>query len=281
MNIYFDSMGSFQTPIKKELINTLVQTYGEVSLAQATHDPLYNAYLATNIKNAENIFIWNGSELGCFWVIDICKAFDKRYCIFERGLFPQAENNLIVDKTGICCRSTSLQEKYCDKTQLDFESISKHYKNLGLKRLEPKEKYVFVFQLEFDSTVYHYSNYQSNEVMVDEYVGKNNINPDSVVICPHPRNKNIESKYKISTEKTIVECQDAKKAIGISSTTLYEIMGLGCPVDVLGGNKDLAHPINREWSDKKYIIPTILQNQFYLTSNKKSIRSKIEKNLER
>jgi len=43
----------------------------------------------------------------------------------------------------------------------------------------------------------------------------------------------------------------------------------------------LAHPINQEWSHKKYIIPTILQNQFYLTSNKKSIRSKIEKNLER
>ena len=280
MNIYFDSMGSFETPIKKELINTLVQTYGEVSVAQATHDPLYNASLATHIKNAENIFIWNGSELGCFWVIDICKAFNKRYCIFERGLFPQAENNLIVDKTGICCRSTSLQEKYCDKSQLDFESIDKHYKELGLKRLEPKEKYVFVFQLEFDSTIYHYSNYASNEDMVDDYVNKNNINPDSVVICPHPRNKNIKSKYKISTERTIVECQDAKKAIGISSTTLYEIMGLGCPVDVLGGAKNLVHPINREWSDKKYIIPTILQNQFYLTDDKKSIISKIEKNLQ-
>ena len=115
--------------------------------------------------------------------------------------------------------------------------------------------------------------------MVDAFVADNNIDINNVVICPHPRNRNIKSKYKISNKPTIKECQDAKLAVGISSTTMYEILGIGCPVKVLGGNKRLVHPINREWNDKKLIIPCILQNQFDIKDNVDIIKHKIEKNL--
>ena len=115
--------------------------------------------------------------------------------------------------------------------------------------------------------------------MVDFFVEKHNINKSDVVICPHPRNINVKSKYKISNKKTIKECEDAKLAVGISSTTMYEILGMGCPVEILGGNDKLIHPINREWSSKKLIIPCILQNQFESSDPKDQILKKINKNL--
>ena len=60
---------------------------------------------------------------------------------------------------------------------------------------------------------------------------------------------------------------------------MYEILGLGCPVKVLGGNGELVHPINREWSDKNLVLCCILQNQFDIKDNTNIIRQKIEKNI--
>ena len=237
--------------------------------------------ISKHIKKSDFVVIWNGSEVGCFWVREICNMFDIPYCIIERGLFPQGKNNFIIDKEGICCRSESIKESCFDQNQLkeNLETINAHYSERGLRRRTAINKTVFVFQLRFDSTVYHYSDFDSNENMVDHYVSKNNIDPSSVVICPHPRERNITSKYKISTNPTIKECEDAKLAVGISSTTMYEILGLGCPVDVLGGNSSFTHPINREWSDKQFIIPTILQNQFYTTDPNEEVYKKIIQNL--
>jgi hypothetical protein len=233
------------------------------------------------IKNSKYVFIWNGSQTGCFWVIEICNYFKIPYCIFERGLFPQAPFNYIVDSKGICCRSGSLTEEKLDKSEItkNLENVKRHYQQKGVKRKTPRQKYVFVFQLEFDSTVYHYSDYKNNEEMVDKFVDKHTIDMKDVVICPHPRNKNIESKYRISNIETIKECEDAALAVGISSTTMYEILGMGCPVKILGGNDKLVHPINREWSSKELIIPCILQNQFDLSDPKEQILKKINRNL--
>ena len=39
------------------------------------------------IKKSDFVVIWNGSEVGCFWVREICNMFNIPYCIIERGLF--------------------------------------------------------------------------------------------------------------------------------------------------------------------------------------------------
>lgn len=279
---FFDSSNR-RDDIKNLAINKILRVFQPEDMLYlgGTIDAL-NAYdISKHIKKSDFVVIWNGSEVGCFWAKEICLMFKIPYCIIERGLFPQDRNNFVIDREGICCRSESIKESYFDQNQLkeNLETVNAYYSKRNLKRQTAINKTVFVFQLGFDSTVYHYSDFNSNENMVDDYVSKNNIDPSSVIICPHPRERNITSKYKISKNPTIKECEDAKLAVGISSTTMYEILGLGCPVDVLGGNPSSIHPINREWSDKQFIIPTILQNQFYATDPDEEVREKINKNL--
>lgn len=279
----FDSSGSFQDNFRSQLTNYLSKAYPGADIVVLKCDNnafgVYNC--SKEIKSSDLVVIWNGSEIGCFWAKEVCKTFNIPFCIIERGLFPQGNSNFIVDREGICCRSESIQEKYLNKSNVNElkKTVLEYFSKSNLKYTGTEDKYIFVFQLEFDSTVYHYSNFSSNEEMVDKFVNCNKIDPSKVVICPHPRNKKIESKYKISKNKTIEECQSAKLAIGISSTTMYEILGMGCPVKVLGGNNKLVHPINRQWSDNSLIIPTILQNQIELTDDADTIRNKIERNL--
>ena len=279
----FDSAGTFKDRLKNQLVKYLSKAYPGVNIIGITCDN--NAFsvheFSKNIKTSDIVVIWNGSEMGCFWAKEVCKTFNIPFCIIERGLFPQGDSNFIIDKEGICCRSESIQEKYLDRSNLNQfkKTVSDYFLKHNLEYKKPEDKYVFVLQLEFDSTVYHYSNFSSNEEMVDKFVRSNKIDPSKVVVCPHPRNKNIESKYRVSKKRTIEECQNAKLAIGISSTTMYEILAMGCPVKVLGGSDKLIHPINRQWSDKNLIIPTILQNQIELTDDADTIRYKIEKNL--
>lgn len=280
---FYDSSGSFNDGFRPHLIKYINKAYPDSHIFGLKCDSnAFNVHrISKEIKSSDMVVIWNGSEFGCFWVKEICKTFNIPYCVTERGLFPQGKSNFMVDREGICCRSESIQEKYLDKSNLNElkNIIYHHYAKNNLEYKNPEEKYVFVLQLEFDSTVYHYSNFSSNEDMIDKFVHSNQIDSSKVIVCPHPRNKNINSKYKISTNKTIEECQSAKLAIGISSTTMYEILGMGCPVKILGGNNKLIHPINRQWSDKNLIIPTILQNQIESTDDADTIRHKIEKNL--
>lgn len=282
MRVFYQSSGVFGDPVASRLIQTLKNIYSDEIYLSFCNNFAPNVYLLSEkIKQAESVFIWNGSEAGCFWVIEICESFNIPYCVFERGLFPQSDSNFMVDMKGISCRSESIRERYLNKSELpnNFRTIAKHYSDREITRKPPKEKYVFVFQLEFDSTVYHYSSYNSNEEMVDQFIASNDIDPSTVVVCPHPRNKGITSKYKISNRNTIKECEDACVAIGISSTVMYEILGMGCPVKVLGGNVKMVHPINREWSSKELIIPCILQNQFDSSDPEEQIFEKIQRNM--
>ncbi len=282
----FDSTGCFEKdPVKKKFTKCLRGLYNNSSLSfySCNKSSAQSYKTAKNLKKSDIAFIWNGSEIGCFWFKELCQYFEIPYCIVERGLFPQGLENFIIDSDGICCRSKSLNQSYLVQNEIEINKaqVKKYYLDRKIERKLAKDKYVFVFQLDFDSTVYHYCNYTSNEQMVDDFVINNNINPNNVIICPHPRNKNIKSKYKISNKQTIKECEDAALAVGISSTTMYEILGMGCPVKVLGGNKKLVHPINRDWTDKKLIIPCILQNQFDIKDDSHIIKRKIERNLNR
>lgn len=281
--VFYDSMGSFGNPPKSILLQKLREVFlgEEFILAKNDSNPFYIHELSKVIKSADKVIIWNGSEIGCFWVKELCNQWNISYCIVERGLFPQSPTNFIVDREGICCRSASINPCFYDDSQRAEHdaTIKKHFQDRDLSYKGGKDKHVFVLQLEFDSTVYHYSNYESNEQMIDEVVQERDINPDHVVVCPHPRQPKVETKYRLATQPTIVECQDTECAYGISSTTMYEIMALGCPVSVFGGSKDLQHPINRHWPSLDWIIPTILQNQFDVSDDPIIIRRKIENNL--
>jgi hypothetical protein len=226
--VYFCPCGGHHDQDRGNLLKKLEEISEKVICFSCPQGGIQAGQAADIIKSSSLVVHWNGSSVGSFWVTELCRAFDIPYVIVEMGLLPQKET-YIFDKEGICCRSKSLG------------------KNLKLKKEFKYDlsKVVFVCQLEFDTTVYHYSKFKNNEEFIDHYVSSMNINPSNVIICPHPRNPNITSKYKISNKKTINECSDCSLAIGISSTTMYEIALAGKNVMVVGEYNKGVHPINR------------------------------------
>lgn len=226
--VYFCPYGGHNDQDRGNLLKKLEEISKKVICFSCPQGGIQAGQAADIIKSSSLVVHWNGSSIGSFWVTEICKTFNIPYVIVEMGLLPQKET-YIFDKEGICCRSASLG------------------KNIKLRE-DPKKdlsKVVFVCQLEFDSTVYHYSNFKNNEHFIDHYVNSMNINPDNVTVCPHPRNPRVSSKYRISTKKTIDECADCSLAIGISSTTMYEIALSGKNIMVVGQFDKGVHPINR------------------------------------
>ena len=286
MNLFFDSMGFFDSSIKAGIINRLASIYGDMVCGSTITNAHEVVKLANIIKECDRVFIWNGTEIGCFWVIEICKVFKIPFCIIERGLFPQEQDNYMVDMEGICCRSKTLvPDNFNLKTlEINIKTVSNHYQNSGLAYVGGSQKIVFVMQLDWDSTVYHYSKFRTNEEFIDSVVATNNLNHDDVVVCPHPRVPDVTTKYRVSTNPTVEEAQTASQVIGLTSTVLFETLGMGCPTTVFGGHKSmvdgLVHPINRGWKDVRHLFSTILDNQISLSHDSDdSIRKKIEFNL--
>ena len=128
--------------------------------------------------------------------------------------------------------------------------------------------------------------------IIDNYIKDNKINTDEyqIVFCPHPvielRLKdqmkeypaycNLPKKYEISTKKTIKECLDAEKVVSVSSSIIYEIMGLGVDVEILGKGKGVF-PALREWDDLNHCLSTIMDFQFNVKDNPEKIKNIINR----
>jgi hypothetical protein len=237
----------------------LTQIAGKLNLVKAPHTG-YEAFdAAKKLKSSSLVIIWNGSEGGAFWAIEVCRAFKIPYVIIERGLLPQA-HHYIVDSEGICCRSRSLGEPVRKKQD----------EKLNLNKV------AFVMQLEFDTTMYHYCPFNDNEDFIDHYVKELGIPTSSVVVCPHPRNPNPQTKYLKATQSTAEECKSATLAIGVSSTTMYEIAFNGTPVLVVGDHPDAPHPLNRH-ENVEAVQELILSHQFSVHDNIQKVKEVLER----
>ena len=58
-------------------------------------------------------------------------------------------------------------------------------------------------------------------------------------------------------KETIKECLDAEKVVSVSSSIIYEIMGLGVDVEILGKGKGVF-PALREWDDLNHCLKKTL-----------------------
>jgi hypothetical protein len=269
---------------KRALGSVLVKAYQNVSIAELKHDA-YTAYgVSEAIKRHKGIIvIWNSLKPFCTWSVDLCQRFNKDYVLVERGLVPsQGVDNFCFLAGGLCFDNLNIDPKYFDPNtyEKNKEIIDSHYKEKNLQRIEPKDKIVFIGQVPWDSTVTHFHSVTDQIQIIDNYISDNQIdvNKTKIVYCPHPRMREAfkECKYPVSNQETINECLDAKLVVAVSSTTIYEIAGLGIPVDILGKGKYLF-PTQRNWNNIKECLSTALDFHFNTSTDSDQIKEIIDR----
>ena len=226
-------------------------------------DNLYcNFSIRNEVLSADICVIWNGSQMGTFFVIELCKQFGVPYVIMEQGLFPQ-ESMYILDATGIRERASSFDDKKTPTPEL-LEHVRSHYATRGLSRTRVSggtKKYLIVLQLSHDTTVYHTTRFGTMAEFVAYAYEQFNAPGVEFVVCKHPKDPDVqfrpEKNMRVATNSTVQESLNADLAIGISSTVLYEIAGTGCPVHVYAKK----HPLNRGVDNIEHLICDIVNHQ--------------------
>lgn len=246
--------------------HTIVDNLRKCAERVASIQLIDNLYCNFSIRNevlaADLCVIWNGSQMGGFFVIELCKQFEVPYVIMEQGLFPQ-ENQYILDATGICERSSSFDDKKTPTPEL-LNRVRSHYATRGLVRTHlpgGTKTYLIVLQLSHDTTVYHTTRFGTMAEFVAYAYERFNASGVEFVVCKHPKDPDVEFRLeknmRVATNSTIEESLQADLAIGISSTVLYEIAGTGCPVHVYAKK----HPLNRGIRNIEHLLCDIVNHQ--------------------
>ena len=284
MILYLDNENDQnRDPFKQKINDVLLKTYSKVHMIEFNKDALSCYSVSEHIKqNDELIVIWNSLKPFCTWAVDLCQRFNKDYVLVERGLVPsQGVDNFCFFAGGLCFDNLNIDPKYFDPNTYENnkEIINSHYKEKNLQRIEPKDKIVFIGQVTFDSTVTHFHSVTDQIQIIDNYISDNQIDTDKtkIVYCPHPRMRKEfkECKYPVSNQETINECLDAKLVVAISSTTIYEIAGLGIPIDILGKGK-YPFPTQRNWNNITECLSTALDFHFNTNTDSSKIKSIID-----
>lgn len=247
---------------RQSIVDNLRKCAERVVCIQVIDNLYCNFSIRNEVLAADLCVIWNGSQMGTFFVIELCKQFEVPYVIMEQGLFPQ-ENRYIFDATGICERSSSLDNKKTPTPEL-LEHVRSHYATRGLIRTHVSggtKKYLIVLQLSHDTTVYHTTRFGTMAEFVAYAYERFNAPGVEFVVCKHPQDSDVEFRHeknmRVATKSTIHESLDSELAIGISSTVLYEIAGTGCPVHVVAKN----HPLNRGVDNIEHLLCDIVNHQ--------------------
>lgn len=284
MSVLYIDNENMQTKdtIKNGFLQVLKNAYpSSIAVPTFNDNALELQKIAEFIKNTRDpIFIWNNLKPYCVWAIDICNRFNKDYIIVERGIVPsQGSDNYSFYAGGICFDNINIAPEFFDSNTFDsnLDIIENHYNKNKLVKKDEKDKIVIIGQLLFDSTVTHYSYINNYEVLINQIIDhyKININETEVVFCNHPRNIIKEKfKYKISQRPSIIECLDAKMVYAISSTIIYELIGLGINVTILGQSKKLF-PTERSWEKILHCHSTALDYHFNTKTPAKEIHNKV------
>ena len=263
---------------RHHLIDNLRKCAQRVTSIQVIDHLYCNCSIRNEVLATDLCVIWNGFQMGTFFVTELCKQFGVPYIIIEQGLFPQ-EDTYIVDATGICERSSSFDDKKTPTTEL-LNHVRTHYATRGLVRTHvsgPTKKYLIVLQLAGDSTVYHTTRFMTMGEFVRHAYTQFDAPEVEFVICKHPKDPDVEfsceKNMRIATQPTIYESLDADLAIGISSTVLYEIAGTGCPVHVYAKN----HPLNRGVKKIEHLLCDIVNHQIPHKFTSQEFRDVIER----
>lgn len=295
--IYDDDNTLLSCPIKSRLVNCLKNLY-DLSLAEKPKNAIESWIVAEYLKNFQGkILIWNNLKTSCAWFIDLCKRCDCDYAIIERNLMPsQLDDYFMLFAGGISFDSVNLYPKFFQKEtyQHNIDSITKYYQDKNLIKKSSKKKIVFVGQLVWDSTMTHFYKLDSYDNLITNYIIDNNIDTEQyeIVFCQHPIlnlrlkdkldqypvNCNLVTKYKTSTQETVVECLDAEKVVTISSTIIYQLMALGIDVEILGqGSRKF--PALRNWDKLDQCFSTIMDFQFSINDKPERIKNIINRTI--
>lgn len=282
-------------PVKTKLVNCLKDVY-ELIITGPSKNSVENWLLVNHFKKHNGpILIWNNLKPSCVWLEDFCKRFDKRYAFIERNLMPtQRDDIFMLFAGGISFDSINIDPSFFQKDtyEINLHKIKQHYESKNLIRMKPKKKIVFIGQMVWDSTVTYFYNLDSYDALIDKYIKDNNIdlNIYEIIFCKHPildlrlkdkldqypYNCNLTQKYKISNVETIQECLDAEKVVSISSSIIYELMGLGIPVDILGTGQK-TFPALRNWKSFDECLSTIMDFQFHIEDDHDHIKNVINR----
>lgn len=271
-------------PIKKRATDVLVRSFQSYIITNVNTNPHYCVKFANVIKNTNSIVvIWNNLKPFSTYSIDLCNRFDTDYVILERGIVPsQGDDNYAFYSSGICFDNINISPENFDPNtyEKNLETIQNYYRSQNLQRKEPIEKIVFVGQLLFDSTITHYARIDSYDVFIDSYIKEKSIDVSKteIVYCPHPRMSGVKSKYRISNKKTVEECLDAKYVVAVSSTIIYELVGLNIAVDIIGKGS-YKFPTERGWDEILKCHSTALDFHFNSQTTPEQIKAIIEKTI--
>lgn len=285
--LYLDSDNAQNVDYYKKQLKDILSMLGRVDTINLSTDPIQCCGISHKIKNYDGVvIIWNNLKPLSLWAIDLCRRFDKKYTVVERGVVPtQLDNNYAFYSGGIGFECTNIDPKYFDPNTYasNLLTISSHYTNNNLAKTETKNKIVFVGQLLFDSTMTHFFNIESYPDLIEKYLSQSNIDhkDTEIVFCPHPRddkNQYQNFKYRLSDKKTITECLDAKLVVAVSSTIIYELYGLDIKTDIIGfGYK--RFPTQRNWKHKFHCLSTALDFHFDTTTAKDVLETKLNRSV--
>lgn len=271
-------------PIKKRATDVLVRSFQSYIITNVNTNPHHCVKFANVIKNTNSIVvIWNNLKPFSTYTIDLCNRFDTDYVILERGIVPsQGDDNYAFYSSGICFDNINISPENFDPNtyEKNLETIQNYYRSQNLQKKEPIEKIVFVGQLLFDSTITHYAKIDSYDVFIDSYIKEKSIDVSKteIVYCPHPRMSCVKSKYRISNKKTVEECLDAKYVVAVSSTIIYELVGLNIAVDIIGEGP-YKFPTERGWDEILKCHSTALDFHFNSQTTPEQIKAIIEKTI--
>lgn len=281
--LYLDSDNAQNIDGYKIQLKNILSKLGDIHTLKLDTDPLLCEQISNRIKNYEGaIIVWNNLKPLSLWAIDLCKRFNKNYAVVERGVVPtQLENNYAFYAGGIGFECANIDPQYFNPNTYpsNMEKIKDYYSSNHLYKSPAKDKIVFVGQLLFDSTMTHFSNTKSYVDLIKTYVEQHKIDSSNtdIVFCPHPRddkNRYKDFEYRLSDQKTILECLDAKLVVCVSSTIIYELYGLEIKTDIIGFGYN-QFPTKRHWQNHLHCLSTALDFHFDTTTTPEILLTKL------
>ena len=145
--IFFDDDNKHRLdPIKARCTQALSSAYENLILMGPPSQAYDAKKSADYIKSSDLVVVWNNLKPSSVWVIDMCRRFNVKYLIVERGIVPcQGSDNFSFFACGICFDNTNLTpERTTPNYDKNVEIIKHHYESNGLVRREPTNKIVVV-----------------------------------------------------------------------------------------------------------------------------------------
>lgn len=237
------------------------------------------------------LILWNGSEMGCEYVLNQARACNIPYLLIERGILPQEGNlRFLLDPVESECNLGFAPSPTGKRI------VNEHAVNMDSNVIS------IVCQASHDSSLYEMNNPRTQfiekirDTLMDMY-GAEEYESLEFRVCVHPwwwkdavnyrwsllGKGALNSSARITTTKlsTISQTSLSRLAIGWNSTTFYElaIQGLPCvaicdrhPVNHNSTTPELLAKISAcqfNYKDsKRNNIPRIANNYLELTGNK-------------